>query len=625
MSTRHTFRRAAALALTTLILSTATAWTAATVRADETNGPPTWAHETLTAGDTTAWVETDVPIDGALRVKGRGWVNPSGGASTIAVKLGSDPEGGQYERIGDAVVGDDPTTWARLAPSPAEADLPISANGDFEVTIDLPSGLTSGTYFTVSLLSGRFAEGDERRSLTTRPLPVGGEEYVGTDPANDEVCTPTQATPSVALDAAVFLPGDTIHITGAGWCNSIGGGSRLGVKIDDGTYSRRDSRIHSNRTIWAIIAADPVDGTVDAEITLPDGTARTSSPAMPPGAHTLRFLTGSLKEGDPPRTVQSAPFTVGSYQPNGTPAPLAASALTTASRGGLTAKLNAPGLNVAKLTVTIPGGIAGDWVFLSAYTADGSPRYPWDATWFRLGARGTVTVPVADTVPTGPHRLVAQGGNRGQVGRLLGWAPATLAEAKDLPTGVRATTSSTAPPSTRVVAAAAGPGVAAPAAPTPPGDGLRARPAAPVIDARELVGVPLPGTLVDTLQTIRLPATTPLEDVYVYVFDGSRAIPGGWAGVRNDKTIQVDLVNLPPADYRVTVQTATGQLIGWTEVPLGEAPAAIEVTTPTSAPAAHVGEPSALFNATDGWLLAIGAAFALGTAASTSARQKAVA
>src|SRR5690606_4367183 len=156
--------------------------------------------------------------------------------------------------------------------------------------------------------------------------------------------------------------GGVLHITGTGWCHPAenGGGSVIGVKLDEGAYSRLTADVHANKTIWAIVAADDEDGTFSADIQLPDGTGggpNGSAPQLTEGSHSLRLLTGSLKPGDAGRTLLSESFTVGAYAPNGAPNPVDAATLTTGSRSGVTASLTA-----SALVVTVPGAQAGDWI-----------------------------------------------------------------------------------------------------------------------------------------------------------------------------------------------------------------------------------------------------------------------
>lgn len=173
----------------------------------------------------------------------------------------------------------------------------LDGNGDADqvnyTRLQLPAAAPQGD-FTVT-----FSDGTKtvERTLTIQP--------------------PAAAAAVTVAPSATF--GGTIRVTGTGFFHptSTAQGSRIGVKIDDGAYSRLDTAVHANRTIWYIINAG-LDGTFDVQIPLPNGTTADdaangtsgSDPALPAGEHTLRFLTGSLLSGDTSRTLQSTPFTV---------------------------------------------------------------------------------------------------------------------------------------------------------------------------------------------------------------------------------------------------------------------------------------------------------------------------
>jgi len=130
---------------------------------------------------------------------------------------------------------------------------------------------------------------------------------VGAEPAG------AQEAPAATVAASGELGGQ-LAISGTGWTHPDGTGSSIGIKIDEGAYSRPDgATVHANATIWAIVDANP-DGTFSTTIDLPDGTTTAPGGSLPAlaagGSHTLRLLTGSLKPGDTPRTLASTEFTV---------------------------------------------------------------------------------------------------------------------------------------------------------------------------------------------------------------------------------------------------------------------------------------------------------------------------
>ena len=144
---------------------------------------------------------------------------------------------------------------------------------------------------------------------------------------------------SVTVDPSAKL-GGTIRVTGAGFLHPNGTeGSKIAIKLNDGAFSRMDTSLHVNRTIWWIVEADEfgsfsIDMPVPNGTTADDGDTLGSDPALTPGGgYTLRFLTGSLKPADQSRTLKSDPFTV----TEGEPEPVAPVATVKPSITGLPA------------------------------------------------------------------------------------------------------------------------------------------------------------------------------------------------------------------------------------------------------------------------------------------------
>lgn len=248
-------------------------------------------------------------------------------------------------------------------------------------------------------------------------------------------CVPSTPEPTVSV-AETASVGGTVQVSGTGWCHpaAASGGSRIAIKIDEGTFSHPTTAIHSNRTIWALVDADDTTGDWQIEMQFPDGTEATSLPAFTEGAHTLRLLTGSLIDGDAARSMRTEPFVVGEYSPGALPQPvdIDSGVLVSETRGGVTVEhieMPSPGA----WRVTVPGGNEGDWVFVNAY-AGSSSRTPFPE-WHRLDAELSVQLSLADTLLTpGELSLTVQSGDRGRVGELLGWAPITITAA---PTGAQ--------------------------------------------------------------------------------------------------------------------------------------------------------------------------------------------
>lgn len=593
--------------------------------------PPAWPHQTVTYTDpatgavATAWIESAVAAGdvSSIRVKGSGWVDSAGTrGSTVALKLNSGV-GTQYTRTGVDVVqhptasGDD-TIWALLAKADGTDRphvFPIDDTGAFEITVDAPAGLVTGQYLTAQLQSGRFLAGDVQRTVASAPVVVGGVPWVD-DADNEQVtCVPRSTGPSVRIEDSSASVGGTLHVTGSGWCHpgEKGGGSVVAFKIDEGAYSRLTTSVHQNRTIWAVAAADAATGELDTVIQLPDGTtagANGSDPAFTTGAHTLRLLSGSLKPGDTVRTLESAEFVVGKYQPNGLP-PLmeAGEDLTTATRGGLSFIRTK-----TDITVTVRGAVKDDWVFLTTYASDGSPRYPWGATWFRADDKGRVTAPLSGaTLPVGTSKLTAQSGNRGDVGRLLGWDHLTVAapakdgvrkdeeedDAKDEGSG--GTTRPVVRPS--VVAPAV---VAAPALGIPVGV-----PEAPFADSTGFTAAnagDVTGVQDGTVVTITIPSATPGDWVYLYAY--SKPLGVGWIEVDAQRQVTVDVAALPSGLHHLALLDRDGGLIGWTAATVDPKPSDVVSQTAAITPVLTSAVPMAggrdWMTDTDWWLLAAG-------------------
>jgi len=526
---------------------------------------PAWAHEEVRSNGAVAWVQREVSSRGTLRISGVGWTRTAGGPSTIAVKLNLTADGQQARRSGSGVIQGDPTIWALIDGST------VSAQGSFDTTLDLPPGLSAGQHLTVSLFSGKFASGDTQRTATTRPLVVDGVAWQGEDAGSGVTCRPTSATPTVKVENPSATFGGILTVSGAGWCNPSGGGSRIGVKIDEGAISRLDSSLHANRTIWAVVQAEHTDGTFTADIRLPDGTTKTSSPALARGSHTLRLLSGSLVAGDTVRTVESAPFVVGRYRPNGIPEPVS-------PRPG-----NREGVTVAqageRLQVRVRGAGEGDWVFLSAYTREGSPRYPWGDRWFRTDARGglRVTLPTDGTL-TGRHRLVVQDGAMGRTGRVLGWDDVAFPGTEERDDEPRSAPSVRPTPSAPAPTPAQEAKLADPPAPVPPGKLTRRTQRA------------VSGSLDGATLALEVPAAEQGHVGFVTAYVGRTVVPVGGAVFDKRRRVLVDLGDLVDRPLRLAVQDATGRLLGWyRHEPSADVPSA---GAPVAAPADAVVAPA---------------------------------
>ncbi len=607
--------------------------------------PPAWPHTTLSAGSATAWIENEIAAgDGRqIRIAGRDWTTHGGRGSTIAVKLNRSATS-QYTRSGGDIVdhpsaGGDDTIWALIT---AETD------GTFTATLDAPPGLTAGQYLSATLMSGRFDSDDVQRAATTGLLTVGGRPHDGGGGSDDTTtCVPTSTFPTASAAVTTDGFGGVLRLTGAGWCHPAEnrGGSVIGVKIDEGSYSRTDTSLHQNKTIWAIVEADPATGELDAEIRLPDGStsgANGSEPAFVEGAHTLRLLTGSLKPGDAMRTLLTESFVVGSYQPTTLPDPLEYSEdLTSATGGGLTATSDGQ-----RLVVTVPGLPSGAWVALSVYHSDGSPEYPWGQQWLRADDAGRVTVPAA-SLSAERVKLVAQSGDEHTFGTLLGWtwwgtaaAPPAAPEKepkpgknapeptpRPAPTTTPTTAPTAAPKTSPITSAYPITGAAASTQPviTP------AAPAAAAADLSRADRGKATITVKDGIATVTVPGGHPGEWVHPFVYtDDGGPIAVGWVQLDDQRQIRLDLSALGDGVHTVAVVNSAGSIIGWARTRIGQPKPASNTGEPLAiandgAVAASTGGSSTMGQA-DWWLLAAGAAIALGVTAGTiTSRKKATA
>ena len=179
-------------------------------------------------------------------------------------------------------------------------------------------------------------------TLAVAALGVPATMVAGVPAQAATVCTPSTAAPAVSIDQTTLKLGEVISFHGTGWCHPTDGGSTVGVKLDAGDYSRPDTSVSSNKSVWVIVQADPDTGDFSGHFTLPDGTAAASTPAFADGNHTLTFLSGSLKAGDIIRSATAA-FVVGIGSADGGATPKGPCTPTTATAqvhlGSTTAEL----------------------------------------------------------------------------------------------------------------------------------------------------------------------------------------------------------------------------------------------------------------------------------------------
>lgn len=619
-------------------------------------GSQTCSSGEITVADTSGGQTATVCIQQAvttsagstIAIHGDGWLTRNGqGGSTVVLKLASrtSSTAADFQFVhaggpGDAILAhpvngnQDPTIWA-IVQADAKGDfaaaVPVPASTNVPSNVDAAAGtLAAGHKLVVHVQSG-LLDADTQHTIDSAALVVDGLPYPGDQDGAVTACTQSSSSyeahllyPDGQTENATTGPvadyGQTLRLVGTGWCNSdpAKGGSTIAIKIDEGAYSRRAGElVNANPQVWQIVEVTTVDGSFDVTVTLPKpgNVAGGSTPAFGDGVHTLRLLTGSLKPGDPIRTLQTGPFTVGTYRPNGIPAPVEAKEdLTSATRHGVTVSVGA-----TSVAVTIPGAKAGDWAFLTAYLADGSVRYPW-TTWFQADGRGVVTAGLSGaTLPSGSWKLAVQRPD----GSLLGWASVTVAPSADADSDTGTTTSTTVVTGAAVVTAAAtAEGSAPTTTPEPP----------PFADAGDLTAKNaggVTGTQHGSIVTVTLPGKVQAGSwVFLYVYSTPTAV--GWVQVDAKRQVKVDLSLMEPGLHKIAVLDENGKLIGWASatVPVaGSQPPAGSTSTQDSVgggpavPAQPIGGQGSV-TAADAGLIGVAVAVLLGTAAALAIRRR---
>lgn len=280
----------------------------------------------------------------------------------------------------------------------------------------LPIGVASDPVATPS------ATPSAEQSKTAEPTPAPSEDSKTCAPADDSF------TPRLTIENPKAVQGGKLHLTGDGWCNPEDKkASVIGLKIDDGKVSRNDATaVNDNRTIWAVITPDE-NGHIDTWIDLPtlanaafkndEDAAKYAS-----GEHTLRLLTGSLREGDRSGTYGGAnsqggintTFTIGEYAPVDAPEAIHATALT----DGKGVQVRRDGSTV---TVTVPGAEPGTWVYAATYLGD-SPQALYASGWKRLDDNHSFSYETSGSMPSATYRVVVHNGNQGAENAVLGFA-----------------------------------------------------------------------------------------------------------------------------------------------------------------------------------------------------------
>lgn len=427
----------------------------------------------------TVTISTEKWRDGKLVLRGTGFTSTAPGRGAVfAVKFLDALPDEAHQAI-------NPLT-KKGGNSPANFMATAKEDGTFEVEVSLPTpentGLTAeqlknkgwtveGTSHRIQVLSGSLggtnADGNtyDRRasvsqnitlsdpapspaptaepsatadpSATAEPTPAPTVEPTPAPSADSKTCAPADGsfTPRLTIENPKAVQGGKLHLTGDGWCNPDDKkASVIGLKIDDGKVSRNDATaVNDNRTIWAIVTPDE-NGHIDAWIDLPtranaafkndEDAAKYAS-----GEHTLRLLTGSLREGDRSGTYGGAnsqggvntTFTIGEYAPVDAPQPVNASELT-----------DGHGVQVIRdgstVTVTVPNAEPGTWVYAATYLGN-SPQTLYGSGWKRLDNNRSFSYETRVSMPAATYRVVVHNGNQGAQNAVLGFADITVERA----------------------------------------------------------------------------------------------------------------------------------------------------------------------------------------------------
>ena len=376
----------------------------------------------------------------AEQLKNKGWT-VEGTSHRIQVLSGSlggtDADGNTYDRrasVSQNITLSDP------APSPAPTAEPSataeptaepSATAEPSVTAEPPADPSTTAEPTPAPTA------EPTPAPTAEPTPAPTAEPTPAPSEDSKTCAPADDsfTPRLTIENPKAVQGGKLHLTGDGWCNPEDKkASVIGLKIDDGKVSRNDATaVNDNRTIWAIVTPDE-NGHIDAWIDLPtrdnavfkndEDAAKYAS-----GEHTLRLLTGSLREGDRSGTYGGAnsqggintTFTIGEYAPGDAPEPVNASELT----AGNGVQVSRDGSTV---TVTVPNAEPGTWVYAATYLGN-SPQTLYGSGWKRLDGNRSFSYETSVSMPAATYRVVVHNGNQGAENAVLGFADMTVERA----------------------------------------------------------------------------------------------------------------------------------------------------------------------------------------------------
>jgi len=535
---------------------------------------PPYEHQTFKSNvagdDAVAWVQQAVTTaEDKIRLSGTGWLKKDKKSpSALTVRLVNE-KGEYYKRSTDQPGPDDRTVWQRPE---------ISSDGEMETELPLPKGVKGGDYVGVELTTTA-DDGDVKRSWTSGPLMIDRQAYI---PPSDGKCKAGPKGFSYKLAPGLDVPaahlGGKIRMTGKNWCNLVGGGSLIAIKIDGGAYSHKGSSsakvidantgkvstcqanlCKNNKTIWYVIEAKK-DGSFDVQIPVPGPNSTT--PAFGTGSYRFQLLTRQISNDpfykgqrpDPSRTMQTPEFTVvppgtdldkvKPGEPKAPAEPLHVTQDLTKSRmGGLKVDQQAK-----RWVVTIPGAKKDDWVFANVYDGP-SPKFPWKK-WYKVNGKRQISLPLAGTtLPEGRNKLSVQDRDSG----LLGWNWVKVSSPRS-GKGGGGVTGAGGP----LAGLLSDPLKPMPThTPEPPVDGYG--------DLNDGNAGGVTGVEKDGKAVITIPAAGPGDWVFLFLYtEDGEIIDVGWVQVGDDKTITVDTENLPPGRNKLAIVDESGELLGWT-------------------------------------------------------------
>lgn len=372
----------------------------------------------------------------AEQLKNKGWT-VEGTSHRIQVLSGSlggtDADGNTYDRrasVSQNITLSDPE------PSPAPTAEP-SVTAEPTAEPSATAEPTAEPSATAEPTADPSATAEPTPAPTAEPTPAPTAEPTPAPSEDSKTCSPADDsfTPRLTIENPKAVQGGKLHLTGDGWCNPEDKkASVIGLKIDDGKVSRNDATaVNDNHTIWAVITPDE-NGHIDAWIDLPtrDNAAFKNdedAAKYASGEHTLRLLTGSLREGDRSGTYGGAnsqggintTFTIGEYAPGDAPEPVNASELI----AGNGVQVSRDGSTV---TVTVPNAEPGTWVYAATYLGN-SPQTLYGSGWKRLDGNRSFSYETSVSMPAATYRVVVHNGNQGADNAVLGFADMTVERA----------------------------------------------------------------------------------------------------------------------------------------------------------------------------------------------------